>query len=238
MSFSAHADAVGILQLIDFCRPKNAVILVHGDSKVMDSMQTHIKDQFDIDCICPSNGEMITINTKSSAVCIRVPSKLLTHSVKSGCKKLTGTISLSPNSNNLYLSESTSAKSQPFLLSTKLLLSSEFINLAIYKKGSQLHQHKLAEEFISMINTFIFTKYSENGLFPQILSPNKLTYESIEITVTPLEESEFVVVERLDKSAKFVKDICVDVVWSFVDNQVSNELIDYMNAIMPNNFVN
>ena len=42
MSFSAHADAKGIMQLIQYCQPKN-VLLVHGEGKKMDFLKQQIQ---------------------------------------------------------------------------------------------------------------------------------------------------------------------------------------------------
>ena len=44
MSFSAHADAKGITQLIRQCQPSN-VVLVHGEDLVMDFLRGRVKDE-------------------------------------------------------------------------------------------------------------------------------------------------------------------------------------------------
>ncbi|XP_055848224.1 integrator complex subunit 11 isoform X2 [Episyrphus balteatus] len=62
MSFSAHADAKGIMQLIQNCEPKN-VMLVHGEAERMQFLMTKIKEEFKIDCFMPANGETCIINT-------------------------------------------------------------------------------------------------------------------------------------------------------------------------------
>lgn len=45
MSFSAHADAKGIMQLIRHCEPKN-VLLVHGEDGKMDFLKQKIMEEF------------------------------------------------------------------------------------------------------------------------------------------------------------------------------------------------
>jgi integrator complex subunit 11 len=45
MSFSAHADAKGIMQLISNCEPKN-VVLVHGEGGKMDFLRNQIIKEF------------------------------------------------------------------------------------------------------------------------------------------------------------------------------------------------
>ncbi|KAL4498516.1 hypothetical protein ABPG72_019634 [Tetrahymena utriculariae] len=57
MSFSAHADAKGILGLIKHCEPKN-VMLVHGDVTRMMPLAETIRDQFEIQVFTPANFEL------------------------------------------------------------------------------------------------------------------------------------------------------------------------------------
>ena len=47
MSFSAHADAKGIMQLISHCEPRN-VMLVHGEGAKMQFLQNKIKQEFGV----------------------------------------------------------------------------------------------------------------------------------------------------------------------------------------------
>jgi integrator complex subunit 11 len=62
MSFSAHADAKGIMQLIQNCEPRN-VMLVHGEAAKMEFLKDKIRDEFKIDCFSPANGETCVIST-------------------------------------------------------------------------------------------------------------------------------------------------------------------------------
>jgi len=45
MSFSAHADAKGIMQLIRQCEPKN-ILLVHGEAAKMEFLRKKIEQEF------------------------------------------------------------------------------------------------------------------------------------------------------------------------------------------------
>ncbi len=65
MSFSAHADAKGIMQLITNCEPKN-VVLVHGEGGKMDFLKNQIQKEFSVDCFKPANGETISIKTQNT----------------------------------------------------------------------------------------------------------------------------------------------------------------------------
>ncbi|KAI8616059.1 beta-lactamase-like protein [Chytriomyces sp. MP71] len=60
LSFSAHADSKGILQLIGMCRAKN-VMLVHGEAKKMAVLKKRIHEECKIPCYDPANGVAITI---------------------------------------------------------------------------------------------------------------------------------------------------------------------------------
>ncbi|XP_028663570.1 integrator complex subunit 11 [Erpetoichthys calabaricus] len=62
MSFSAHADAKGIMQLIRMAEPRN-VLLVHGEAKKMEFLKQKIEQEFSVNCYMPANGETTTITT-------------------------------------------------------------------------------------------------------------------------------------------------------------------------------
>lgn len=63
LSFSAHADARGIMQLISHCQPKH-VLLVHGEGGKMDFLKSKIEQEFGLPCYKPANGEITVINTE------------------------------------------------------------------------------------------------------------------------------------------------------------------------------
>lgn len=61
MSFSAHADAKGLLQLIKNASPKN-VVLVHGDVEVMKKFKKSVHGALGINTTMPANLEEIYFN--------------------------------------------------------------------------------------------------------------------------------------------------------------------------------
>lgn len=65
MSFSAHADSKGIMELISKCEPKN-VLLVHGEAIKMKFLKAKIEEEFKINCYDPANGETVDIPTQIS----------------------------------------------------------------------------------------------------------------------------------------------------------------------------
>jgi len=75
LSFSAHADASGIMQLIRQCEPAN-VMLVHGEASKMEFLKQKIQQEFSIDCFMPANGETASIPVETK-VSIQVSKSLL-----------------------------------------------------------------------------------------------------------------------------------------------------------------
>ncbi|KAJ3324037.1 Integrator complex subunit 11 [Blyttiomyces sp. JEL0837] len=65
LSFSAHADAKGILQLIQMCQPKN-VMLVHGEARKMTILKERVLKEMGVRCFDPPNGKTLTIDTEDS----------------------------------------------------------------------------------------------------------------------------------------------------------------------------
>ncbi|CAO3571680.1 unnamed protein product [Mortierella alpina] len=75
LSFSAHADAKGIMQLIRQCEAKN-VVLVHGEKSSMGYLKSRIMTEFGIPCFDPANGTTISIET-THVIPIEMSAKLL-----------------------------------------------------------------------------------------------------------------------------------------------------------------
>lgn len=52
------------MQLINQCEPEN-VLLVHGEASKMQFLQSKVKQEFNINCYMPKNGETVNIPVKS-----------------------------------------------------------------------------------------------------------------------------------------------------------------------------
>jgi len=63
LSFSAHADASGIMQMIRMSGAKN-VMLVHGEGTKMQFLKQKIEEEFQLKCYMPANGESVSIPVK------------------------------------------------------------------------------------------------------------------------------------------------------------------------------
>lgn len=88
MSFSAHADSKGIMQLIANCEPRN-VLLVHGEAIKMEFLKMKIEQEFKINCFFPANGETCEIPTKIS-IPVDVSGCLLKKSLESDADLING----------------------------------------------------------------------------------------------------------------------------------------------------
>ncbi|PVU88386.1 hypothetical protein BB561_005890 [Smittium simulii] len=60
LSFSAHADAKGIMELIRQAEPAN-VVLVHGEKSRMSFLKSKVMSEFGLPCYDPANGETLQI---------------------------------------------------------------------------------------------------------------------------------------------------------------------------------
>lgn len=71
MSFSAHADAKGIMQLIRQCEPQH-VMFVHGEAEKMEFLKGKVVKEYNIPVHMPANGETVVISAQPK-LDIRVP---------------------------------------------------------------------------------------------------------------------------------------------------------------------
>lgn len=93
LSFSAHADAKGILQLVKDCAPRN-VVLVHGEAAKMGSLRDMVKRQFGLPCFMPANGELLQIQS-AQKVPLRLDTRFIKDrraAVRSYCKSVVSSV--------------------------------------------------------------------------------------------------------------------------------------------------
>ena len=75
ISFSAHADAKGILSLIRTVKPA-AVVLVHGERHKMAYLKVRVSKLFGIPCLDPENGESLKLPAEQQ-IAVQVSSALV-----------------------------------------------------------------------------------------------------------------------------------------------------------------
>lgn len=133
MSFSAHADSKGIMELISKCEPKN-VLLVHGEAVKMKFLKMKIMQEFKINCYDPANGETVDIPTQIS-VPVDVSECLLKRSLES----------------DVGLEDDTESKRLKLLHGTLVMAASHPSQLPIFKivptetamEEAGIRQHKI-----------------------------------------------------------------------------------------------
>ncbi|VDK73433.1 unnamed protein product [Litomosoides sigmodontis] len=79
MSFSAHADAKGIMQLIRDCQPRN-IMFVHGEDAKMEFLKEKVEKEFNLKVFKPANGETVIIETPLN-VCLNIPVQIIDRSI-------------------------------------------------------------------------------------------------------------------------------------------------------------
>lgn len=62
IAFSAHADTMGIMKIIDQCKPKS-LMLVHGERERMRILEKKIKKSYNIPVYAPPNGVILNISS-------------------------------------------------------------------------------------------------------------------------------------------------------------------------------
>jgi integrator complex subunit 11 len=62
MSFSAHADSKGIMELLTHLEPKN-VFLVHGEKQKMKILAENVRQKLNVPCYFPPNHSVTVIET-------------------------------------------------------------------------------------------------------------------------------------------------------------------------------
>ncbi|CAI4231936.1 unnamed protein product [Auanema sp. JU1783] len=80
MSFSAHADAKGIMQLIRDCSPRS-VMFVHGEAGKMEFLKEKVIKEFNLPVYMPANGETVSIPPVNSMQ-IEVPWDIIERSIE------------------------------------------------------------------------------------------------------------------------------------------------------------
>ena len=87
MSFSAHADSKGILNLIKHAQPES-VVLVHGEKNKMEVISEVIRETLKIRCYYPANHEdlYITVKPEEKMYPIGLDEKLLSIDFSQGLK--------------------------------------------------------------------------------------------------------------------------------------------------------
>lgn len=210
MSFSAHADAKGIMQLISWCEPKN-VMLVHGEAAKMDFLKNKIQQEFGIDCYKPANGETVTIETQHN-IPVDISLSLLKREASfAGLKTpdpkkqrvLHGALVM--RGNKLQLIDPDQALRDLGIKEHNLRFTS---TLYVDEEGAA---HKLAEKIYMLVKDKITDHPS------QISSDGSISVSDVMITVSGEDED--------------MKSVLIT--WSHQDEDLGSELMDMIKSGLP-----
>lgn len=170
MSFSAHADAKGIMQLISQCEPQN-VLLVHGEAKKMEFLQKKIKSEFGIQCFMPRNGETVNI-----PVNISIPVD----------------ISIDLFKNSLYSAPISTDSKKPRLLHGAVLMQSNATNdstrITIVDSDQAMNEIGIKPHVIRFTNSIKLNDFNRKPVLSvcqTILSKLRSKYNEDLISITP-----------------------------------------------------
>jgi integrator complex subunit 11 len=72
MSFSAHADCKGIMQLIKHTQPRH-VVFVHGEKKKMIDLGKVVNEETGIPVYCPANFQKLLFQPKKTFLSLGLP---------------------------------------------------------------------------------------------------------------------------------------------------------------------
>lgn len=215
MSFSAHADAKGIMQLIQYCEPKN-VMLVHGEAGKMEFLKEKIRSEFNLPCFNPANGETCHI-----PVIHNIPAEISVGLLKKEAAEYYGkgggaaaaeiAVSTAPATSSEATSTETPVKKQRLMHGTLVMCQGK---LRILKTDEAMKELGLTEHSIRFTSS---ANVTAPGTLPQV---SEAIYELIKSRI-----------EEGDGSLQFLNDgsISVDSVLLKVTN------VDVETAASPEN---
>lgn len=224
MSFSAHADAKGIMQLIRMCEPQN-VMLVHGEAKKMEFLKSKIKQELNLDCFNPANGETVVIPSRPS-VPVDMSLKLLKHKTDIG-----DSTSPAPKSSRI--------------IHGALLMKDNKIRLleqdeALHELGLPKHELRFTST-VNLQNACHSEKVTMSRLYDhlkQILSTHSVAMTSdghimIESVLVKVQknESASAVQDGIDDTSLTTKSILVS--WRYEDEDLGSYLMETLKNGLP-----
>ena len=154
MSFSAHADQKGLLQLIEYIEPKK-LLLVHGDIEAMKKFKEVCKNKMeDTEILMPSNSEIMKFEDMPKYIKVNLSDNLfsLLHSIY--------------NRNLKYNSKAKNSISCAFYLKSKNLLFLPKVNISNNKKMTVKNRINLQLKNKSSVDVILeIMKVKETSMF-------------------------------------------------------------------------
>ena len=212
MSFSAHADAKGIMQLISWCEPKN-VMLVHGEGEKMKFLKAKIKSEHGIECFMPANGETAVIPSNNNTVPATVSVSLL--------KAEAARYALEPPDTK-----------RPRLLHGVLVMKADG-SLSLEDPEAVISQYGIQQHNVRFTSTVTLHNQGSEGGFTKLHDLVNSQVTGTHLKVTRVSESEMrvesviVQLEHADRPG----DVDVRVSWTHADDTLGSNILQAFQAL-------
>jgi len=212
MSFSAHADAKGIMQLITWCEPRT-VMLVHGEGDKMKFLKAKIKEEHGLECYMPANGETAIIPVKPS-----IPAKV--------------SVSLLKQEASLY-SQNPPDNSVTRLLHGVLVMKPDS-SLAILDPESVNNEYKMGVHTVRFTSTVsVQSDLSVQSIIERLQLDLKPVLANTDFSLQKTGDSELTiqnsVMVQVDESDENMKDIRVS--WTYAEDTLGSTILKVVQQI-------
>jgi len=225
LSFSAHADAKGIMQLIRQTEPKN-VLLVHGEKGKMNFLKQKIKQEFGINCYDPPNGVCVPINTPHS-VSVDVSNLLLKRHIEDDINNENDDLELSTTP-----TKKIKAPMENIPVHGVLVINEETKTVCLLDPSEAidelvLNEHQLTFSSEKELPQQFRDKYTREEILDTIYSSLKEWVNGVTVSKDALTIKIRSIQLRIDeiKSKLLIE-------WSFVDEILANHLLSLIDSVL------
>ncbi|KAL9541048.1 hypothetical protein MBANPS3_009340 [Mucor bainieri] len=247
LSFSAHADAKGIMQLIRMCEPRN-VVLVHGERGKMDFLRSNIMKEFGIACYMPANGCSIKMET-SRALEAKISTDLLKSLLNNTIHKIpsTETVPSRPNTsvpinatllmhfNNTNQQQQQQPQQQPQTAPSIEIVKSEVFASAEKQQQQQRRELYFQVEKGFQISTLLsdmaHTESITEDLQRRVLDLLQVALaRTVGQTCSIQRQTASIIVRSVSLWLQNVQTVCVK--WSFEDEDLASFILGTVNTVL------
>ncbi|KAI7907939.1 beta-lactamase-like protein [Cokeromyces recurvatus] len=237
LSFSAHADAKGIMQLIRMCEPKN-VVLVHGERGKMNFLRSNIMKEFGISCYMPANGCSIKLET-SRALEAKISTDLLKSLLSSTSFTDTTNFirpinSIPINATLLMHFNNTNAKQNQSPPTIEIIKPTDLKEEKENKQKRQLFfQVEKSFQLTNLLSDIAHTESTPEDLERRVLDLLQITITRTIGHLCPIERKTTSIIARtVSLWLLNLQSICIK--WSFEDEDLASFVLGAVNIILHN----
>ncbi|KAI8644344.1 beta-lactamase-like protein [Parasitella parasitica] len=238
LSFSAHADAKGIMQLIRMCEPRN-VVLVHGERGKMDFLRSNIMKEFGIACYMPANGCSIKMET-SRALEAKISTDLLKSLLANHNSKIPSvTLSESSRPNTsvpinatLLMHFNNNKQQQQTAPSIEIVKSDEFETAEKQFEHRELYfQVEKAFQVSSLLSDMAHTELITEDSQRRVLDLLQVALtRTIGQTCSIQRKAASIIIRSVSLWLQNLQTVCVK--WSFEDEDLASFILGTVNTVL------